>query len=101
RVDDNAGKSPNKTLVNKVTAAVNINIRLLNCTSVKRGKLGGAKLISADNNKRATRTPAKPPSIDRRRLSLNDCRIKRPRPAPSAILIPISCCRTSERASDR
>src|ERR1043165_1804051 len=100
RVDENAGTSPNKRPVNKVSAAVNSNTRLFKWTSATRGKLGGASLIRADNNKRAKRAPAKPPCRDSSKLSLNNWRIKRHRPDPDAILIPISCCRTIERASN-
>src|SRR6185437_4149886 len=100
-VADHAGRSPNIKPVNRVSPAVNNNTRPLNRTSSMRGRFGGASLINADNSQRAQRIPAKPPSSDSRRPSFNIWRIRRGRPAPSAILIPISCSRTSARAIDR
>ncbi|HSE38622.1 MAG TPA: hypothetical protein VLG74_15070, partial [Blastocatellia bacterium] len=60
-----------------------------------------AKLTSSCRPPAASKNPKAPPAIDSSVLSVSSCRIKRPRPAPSAARIAISRSRRINRARVR
>ena len=70
-------------------------------TAAARGMLDDPAAMKTLSPTLANAIPAIAPTIDSTRLSAMNCRISRPRPAPSAARNASSLCRPSARISSR
>lgn len=96
------GIMPNKIVAAKATTIVKASTRPSGATEIVRGiGLDHINGSSIRLNQNAISTPANPDTTDKRRLSVNNCRIKRPRPAPRARRRLISPVRDADRANNR
>src|SRR5258708_3724244 len=101
----NAGTSPNTIPVSSDTPSVNTNTRQSSTTpdpsSPIRGMFPGLITSSARTPTYPSPRPSTPPARDNITLSVSNCRINAPRPAPIAARMAISRLRIVARASSR
>ncbi len=100
RVARSAGASPATTPARVATTSVKSRTRV--STSIARPTLtgsGNGTDATTRISQAARPIPAMPPSVETTRLSVSNCRIKRPRLAPIARRTPISRRRPDARAS--
>ena len=99
-----AGARPNSTPVSSETASVNASTRQFRLRSTPLGKIPVSLSVNARSARlpqKAKSTPTAPPSAASSTLSVNSCRIRRQRPAPTASRTLISALRKAARASSR
>src|SRR6266542_4933297 len=99
-----AGARPNSTPVSNETSSVNASTRQFTLSSTLPGINPVSLSVSATNAllpHKAKSTPATPPKPASSTLSVNNCRIKRQRPAPTASRTVISALREAARASNQ
>ena len=98
---DSAGSNPHRTPVITEAARLKPNTVASRERSLACGRRAASRFFTSEIPQPASANPALPPTRERIRLSVSNCRINRARPAPSASRTPISRCRTVERASSR
>jgi hypothetical protein len=96
-----AGARPKTTPVSSVTPIANATTRGSTPTSGTGSTFGGSVDSSQLTAHVAPSRPSTPPMPESTTLSTRSCRIRRPRPAPSAARTAISLWRSSARASSR
>src|SRR5262245_32135350 len=96
-----AGAEPKTTPVNNETANVNPSARRSSAILDRRGRSSGTKRSSVTIPHHASNDPNKPPPKLSSKLSVNNCRMMRARPAPKAVRTAISLYRVVARASVR
>ena len=96
-----AGTSPKMAPVRSETSNVNPSTEASNWMVLMRGMLCGTVLINASVPHCGISSPSPPPSADKRRLSVSNCRIIRARLAPIAARKAISLPRADARARRR
>src|SRR5215813_5862474 len=99
-----AGASPNSTPVSNETNSVNASTRQFTLRVTLLGINPVSLSVSATSAllpHMAKSTPTTPPRPASSTLSVNNCRINRPRPAPTASRTVISALREVARASNR
>ena len=101
RVTWKAGILPNRRPVSIATSPANAATVASTRTSPRRGMPSGCRLTSASLPHQARSNPQMPPPSDSSTLSVSNCRISRPRPAPSAVRTASSLSRAAARASVR
>ena len=99
---DSAGASPHKNTAVTASAVVNASVRPFGATSIG---IGAASLDASTSSTRlphqARNNPSAPPRLASSALSVRNCLINRPRPAPIASRIATSRWRAVARASSR
>ena len=96
-----AGTRPNRIPVASATAIVKTSAVASRRVSASLGNDCAAIVDSTETPTRASATPSAAPTSDSTTLSVNICRISRPRLAPSAVRMPISRSRADARTSSR
>ena len=101
RVAPSAGTRPAATPAPAANAAVNRKARVSrrNSKVIENGPMGSSAAATVRSRLQARVSPAPAPRHDRTRLSVNNCRTRRPRLAPTASRTPISRRRAAARAS--
>ena len=102
RVAPSAGTRPAATPAPAANAAVNRKARASrrNSKVIENGPMGSSAAATVRSRLHARARPAPAPRHDRTRLSVNNCRTRRPRLAPTASRTPISRRRAAARASN-
>ncbi len=96
-----AGASPNRTPVKMAMAAVNRSTRASTAISPARGRMFGVRFPNRRVPPQASTRPTAAPRLESSTLSVSSWRIRRPRPAPNALRMPISLRRAADRDSSR
>ena len=96
-----AGTSPKSSAVGTSSAAVTASTVRFSVTGELAGTDSGRFATMASSESQASSTPSAAAGIARTTLSVSNCRIRRPRPAPSDARTASSDCRAAPLASSR
>ena len=96
-----AGTRPNSRPVRIEMPKVKASTGVSTCMCCSMGNMSGTMLRSRRTPHTASASPSAPPPSASTRLSVNNCRMRRRRPAPKAPRMAISLSRVAARARSR